>query len=251
MVGDKMAMKKTSLIQAKHEIQRLREEIKYHEKKYYVDNDPQISDYEFDKLVKKLKELESQFPELITPDSPTQRVGEQALAGFATVEHRTPMLSLDNCYSIEELKEFEDRIQKIIPGERIEYVAELKIDGLGISAIYRDGKYVQAVTRGDGFRGDDVTPNVKTIKSMPLSIKDSREIEVRGEVYLPFSSFQKINQEKEKKVNLSLPIPGTQPPVPFASLTPRKSLRGNWMSSSTISLSKEKSGRPNGRICRL
>ena len=199
MVGDKMAMKKTSLIQAKHEIQRLREEIKYHEKKYYVDNDPQISDYEFDKLVKKLKELESQFPELITPDSPTQRVGEQALAGFATVEHRTPMLSLDNCYSIEELKEFEDRIQKIIPGERIEYVAELKIDGLGISAIYRDGKYVQAVTRGDGFRGDDVTPNVKTIKSMPLSIKDSREIEVRGEVYLPFSSFQKINQEKEKK----------------------------------------------------
>jgi DNA ligase (NAD+) len=194
-----MATKKISLIQAKHEIQKLREEIKYHEKKYYVDNDPQLSDYEFDKLVKKLMELERQFPELVTPDSPTQRVGEQPLTGFATVEHRSPMLSLDNCYSLEELREFEERIKKIIPGEKINYVAELKIDGLGISAIYRDGKYVQAVTRGDGFRGDDVTPNVKTIRSMPLSIKDSREIEVRGEVYLPFPSFQKINQEKEKK----------------------------------------------------
>lgn len=199
MAGDKMATKKISLVQAKNEIQRLREEIKYHEKKYYVDSDPQISDYEFDKLVKKLEELERQFPELITPDSPTQRVGEQPLTGFATVEHSSPMLSLDNCYSVEELREFEERIKKIIPGEKIDYVAELKIDGLGISAIYRDGKYVQAVTRGDGFRGDDVTPNVKTIRSMPLSIKDSREIEVRGEVYLPFLSFQKINQEKEKK----------------------------------------------------
>jgi DNA ligase (NAD+) len=199
MAGDKMAAKKIPLIQAKHEIQKLREVIKYHEKKYYVDNDPQISDYEFDKLVKKLIELERQFPELVTPDSPTQRVGEQLLTSFATVEHSSPMLSLDNCYSLEELKEFEERIKKIIPGEKIDYVAELKIDGLGISAIYRDGKYVQAVTRGDGFRGDDVTPNVKTIRSMPLSIKDSRQIEVRGEVYLPFSSFQKINQEKEKK----------------------------------------------------
>jgi DNA ligase (NAD+) len=199
MAGDKMATKKIPLIQAKHEIQKLREVIKYHEKKYYVDNDPQISDFEFDKLIKKLMELERQFPELITPDSPTQRVGEQPLTGFATVEHSSPMLSLDNCYSLEELREFEERIKKLIPGEKIDYVAELKIDGLGISAIYRDGTYVQAVTRGDGFRGDDVTPNVKTIRSMPLSIKDSREIEVRGEIYLPFSSFQKINQEKEKR----------------------------------------------------
>jgi len=194
-----MTTQKISLKQAEQKIQKLREDIKYHEKKYYVDNDPQISDSEFDQLVKRLKELETQFPQLITPESPTQRVGEQPLTGFAAVEHRTPMLSLDNCYSIEELKEFEERIQKIIPGERIEYVAELKIDGLGISALYRDGKYVQAVTRGDGFRGDDVTPNVKTIRSVPLIIKKNQEIEVRGEVYLPVQSFQKINEEREKR----------------------------------------------------
>ncbi len=181
---------------ARKKIEKLRKEVAYHEKKYYVDNDPQISDYEFDTLVKELRELEERFPELATPDSPTRRVGEQPLEGFATVEHRTPMLSLDNCYNVEELKEFEERIQKILPEERIAYVTELKIDGLGISAIYRDGRYSQAVTRGDGFRGDDVTVNVKTIKSMPLTIRDRREIEVRGEVYLPFPSFQKINQER-------------------------------------------------------
>jgi len=191
--------KSLSFKQTAQKIKKLREEIKYHEKKYYVDNDPQISDYEFDLLVKKLEELENQFPELITPESPTQRVGEQPLEGFASVEHRTPMLSLDNCYSIEELREFEERIQKLLPSQKIEYVAELKIDGLGISVIYREGKYGQAVTRGDGLRGDDVTVNVKTIRSLPLEIKNPREIEVRGEIYLPFESFEKINKEKGKK----------------------------------------------------
>jgi len=180
-------------------VKQLRKEIKYHEKKYYVDNDPQISDYEFDQLVKELEALEKQFPELITPESPTQRVGEQPMEGFVSVEHRLPMLSLDNCYSVEELREFEDRIKRILPSQKIEYVAELKIDGLGISAIYRRGKYSQAVTRGDGFRGDDVTPNVKTIRSLPLEIEDSRQIEVRGEIYLPFQSFQKINKGKEQR----------------------------------------------------
>lgn len=185
--------------QAVQKIQQLRKEIKYHEKKYYVDNDPQISDYEYDLLVKELEKLESQFPELITPESPTQRVGEQPLEGFISVEHRTPMLSLDNCYTEDELREFEERIQKIIPTKKIEYVSELKIDGLGISVIFRDGKYYQAVTRGDGFRGDDVTSNVKTIRSLPLTVNDPHEIEVRGEIYLPFKSFEKINQEREIK----------------------------------------------------
>ena len=193
-----MATKSFSLKQAAQKIQKLRTSIKHHEKKYYVDNDPQISDYEFDMLVKELGKLEKQFPELITPESPTQRVGEQPITGFASIEHRTPMLSLDNCYSIEELREFEERIKRIIPGEKIEYVAELKIDGLGISTIYRDGKYFQAVSRGDGFRGDDVSLNVKTIMSFPLIINDPHEIEVRGEVYLPFKSFQKINEERSK-----------------------------------------------------
>lgn len=193
-----MAAKSLSLKQAALKIQKLRTGIKHHEKKYYVDNDPQISDYEFDMLVKELGKLENQFPELITPESPTQRVGEQPITGFASIEHRTPMLSMDNCYSIEELREFEKRIKRIIPGEKIEYVAELKIDGLGISTIYRSGKYFQAVSRGDGFRGDDVSLNVKTIRSFPLIINDPSEIEVRGEVYLPFKSFQKINEERSK-----------------------------------------------------
>jgi len=118
-------------------IQDLREKIKYHEKKYYVDNAPQISDYEFDLLMKELAELESQFPEFITPESPTQRVGEKPLEGFATVEHRIPMLSIDNCFSVKELREFEERIQKLLPRQKIEYVAELKIDGLSISILYR------------------------------------------------------------------------------------------------------------------
>jgi DNA ligase (NAD+) len=178
---------------------KLREEIKYHEKKYYVDNDPQISDYEFDLLVKQLKELETLYPDLVTPESPTQRVGEKPVEGFPSVRHKLPLLSLDNCFTVEELKEFEERTQKLLPDEKIEYVAELKIDGLSISIIYRDGKYAQAVTRGDGVRGDDVTSNVKTIRSLPLLINDSQEIEVRGEVYLPFGSFQKINKEQEKQ----------------------------------------------------
>ncbi|UCE21634.1 MAG: NAD-dependent DNA ligase LigA, partial [Candidatus Aminicenantes bacterium] len=194
-----MSSKHLSLQQAEQKIEKLRKEIVYHEKKYYVDNDPQISDFEFDKLVKELDELEKQFPELITPESPTQRVGEQPISGFASVEHSTPMLSLDNCYSFEELKDFEERIKKIIPNEKIEYVAELKIDGLGISVIYRDGHFAQAVTRGDGFRGDDVTLNVKTIRSLPLRIKENHDIEVRGEAFLPFQSFDKINQDRSQR----------------------------------------------------
>jgi len=179
-------------------IEKLRKEIQYHEKKYYVDNDPQISDYEFDLLIKKLQELEQAFPELITPESPTQRVGEQPLEGFESVEHSMPMLSLDNCYNEQELREFEGRIKKNIPKDKLEYVAELKIDGLGIAVIYRNGKFSQAVTRGDGIRGDDVTANVKTIKSLPLAINSSQDVEARGEIYLPFSSFRKINEERKE-----------------------------------------------------
>lgn len=184
---------------AVQKIKNLRQDIQYHEKKYYVDNDPQISDYEFDLLVKELEKLEQEFPDLITPESPTQRVGEQPIEGFASVEHSMPMLSLDNCYNAQELREFEGRIKKIIPSEKIEYEAELKIDGLGIAIIYRNGKFFQAVTRGDGIRGDDVTANVKTIKSLPLALDTTQDVEARGEIYLPFSSFHRINQEREKE----------------------------------------------------
>ncbi len=188
-----------TLKEAQKKIHKLREDVVAHEKKYYVDNDPQISDYEFDVLVKELTNLEREFPELVTPESPTQRVGEQPLEGFFPVEHSTPMLSLDNSYTLEELKEFEDRIRKIIPKEKIAYVAELKIDGLGISVMYRNGKFAQSVTRGDGLRGDDVTANVRTIRSIPLSIRQSDELEVRGEIYLPYRSFKRINRMRESE----------------------------------------------------
>jgi DNA ligase (NAD+) len=180
-------------------IEKLRKEIQYHEKKYYVDNDPQISDYEFDLLIKELQKLEREFPGFITPESPTQRVGEQLLEGFVSVEHSTPMLSLDNCYNEQELREFEERIKKANLSNRIEYVAELKIDGLGIALIYRNGRFSQAVTRGDGIRGDDVTSNVKTIKSLPLVIDATQDVEARGEIYLPFSSFRRINDKREEE----------------------------------------------------
>ena len=184
--------------QAKALAEKLRRKVLYHEKKYYVDNDPQISDGEFDKLVRELKKIEARFPELVTPESPTQRVGEKPVEGFASVTHRTPMLSIDNVYDEAELREFEVRIRKLLPGEKVEYVAELKIDGLGISILYRNGKYTQAVTRGDGVRGDDVTSNVKTLRSLPLVIEDPRDVEVRGEIYLPFESFRAINREREE-----------------------------------------------------
>ena len=178
-------------------ISHLRKTIEDHEKKYYIDNDPQISDYEFDMLIKELQEMERRYPEFVVPESPTQRVGEQPLDGFVSVSHQTPMLSLDNCYSLTELKSFEVRLKKIIPEEKIHFVAELKIDGLGISITYKEGKFTQAITRGDGIRGDDVTANVKTIKSLPLVIDDNRDIEIRGEIFLPFSSFHQINTDRQ------------------------------------------------------
>lgn len=191
-------MVSSHLNQIKKKIKKLREDISYYEKKYYVDNDPQISDYEFDQLIKKLQDLEKKYPQLITPESPTQRVGEEPMEGFPSVTHRVPMLSLDNCYSSKELREFESRLKKVLSDEDVKYVAELKIDGLGVSVLYRNGNFHQAVTRGDGVRGDDITPNVKTIKSLPLTINEEKEVEVRGEIYLPFQSFEAINRTKKQ-----------------------------------------------------
>ena len=177
----------------------LRRLILYHEKKYYVDNDPQISDAEFDRLVKELAGLEALFPVLVTPESPTQRVGEKPAEGFPAVVHRTPMLSIDNGYDEDEIREFEARVRKLLPDRDLAYTAELKIDGLGISIVYRDGKFSRAVTRGDGVRGDDVSANVKTIRAVPLVIDAPGEVEVRGEVYMPFASFRRLNAEREER----------------------------------------------------
>jgi DNA ligase (NAD+) len=176
----------------------LRRKIVYHERKYYVENDPQISDEEFDRLIHELRELEARFPELVTPESPTQRVGEKPVEGFPTVVHRTPMMSIDNGYTEDEIREFDDRVRKLLPGRAVAYTAELKIDGLSMSVLYRDGRFARAVTRGDGVRGDDVSANVRTIRSLPLAIACEGEVEVRGEVYLPFSSFRAINRDREE-----------------------------------------------------
>jgi len=176
----------------------LRRDIVHHERKYYVDADPQISDAEFDRLMAELRDLEARFPELVTPESPTQRVGERPLEGFATVAHRTPMLSIDNGYDEDEIREFEARVRKALGGRPVAYTAELKIDGLGVSVLYKGGRFARAVTRGDGLRGDDVTANVKTIRSLPLTIPETGDVEVRGEVYLPFASFREINRAREE-----------------------------------------------------
>ncbi len=185
--------------EAKKTMAKLRDEIHYHNYKYYIENNPVVSDYEFDMLLKKLESLEQQFPELITPDSPTQRIGGQPLEGFTSVEHKIPMLSLDNAYSYDELREFDERVKKNV--STVEYVCEPKIDGLSIALIYENGVFIRGATRGDGIKGDEVTANLKTIHSIPLKLRGSelKNVEVRGEVYFPISAFKKFNKEQEKK----------------------------------------------------
>lgn len=187
--------------QAKKDIAKLRKDINYHNYRYYVLNDPIISDYEYDVLLKRLQALEKQFPELITPDSPTQRIGGEPIKEFKSVTHSPLMLSLDNTYSYEELREFDTRIRKVIP--KINYIVEQKVDGVAVSLKYVDGKFSQGATRGDGATGDDVTVNLRTINTIPLQIIDSskllKDFEVRGEVFLTKKQFAKLNQEREVK----------------------------------------------------
>jgi DNA ligase (NAD+) len=185
-------------------VAKLREEIRRHEELYYVQDDPEISDREYDELIEKLRQLETKHPEFITPDSPTQRVGGRPAEGFPEFIHRRPMLSLDNSYSIEELRAFDERCRKLAAGRPVDYVAELKIDGLSLSIHFEEGSFVRGVTRGDGFRGEDVSSNVRTIRSVPLKLRDGadkpgRQIEVRGEAYLPRKVFERINAEREEE----------------------------------------------------
>ena len=185
--------------QAKKEIIKLRDEINLHNYKYYVENNPVISDYEYDKLLKKLEQLESKYPDLVTLDSPTRRVGEEPIDGFETVEHKVPMLSLANSYSYDELRDFNERIKKNV-GD-VEYVIEPKIDGTGVALLYENRVLVRGTTRGDGIRGDNITQNLKTILSIPLKLRNNtlKNIEVRGEVYMPLKGFKKYNKEQSKK----------------------------------------------------
>ena len=181
-------------------IRELREAIRYHEERYYVDNDPEISDQEFDQLLHELEGLEKDYPELVTFDSPTQRVAGRPVESFATVEHVTPMLSLDNVYDEPELRAFDERVRKSagFGDEVVPYVAELKIDGLSIALTYEGGELLRGATRGNGTRGEDVTANVRTIRAIPLALRNAPRgtMEVRGEVYLPRAVLERINRDR-------------------------------------------------------
>ena len=183
---------------AVHEMERLRAEIFRHEHLYYVLDQPEISDAEFDKLVRRLKKLEQEHPESITSDSPTQRVGGKPREGFVKVRHSSPMLSLDNALTEEELRDFDRRVRSLLGGDPYSYVAELKLDGLSMAARYEKGVLIRGITRGDGLVGEDVTENARTIRSLPLRLQaEPGDIEVRGEVIMHTKAFERLNAERE------------------------------------------------------
>lgn len=185
--------------EAKQRIDNLREEINRHNHQYYVLNDPEISDYDFDRMLKELEMLERDYPEFDDPLSPTRRVGSDLTKGFEHVTHARPMMSLSNSYSIGEVDEWFDRVKKALNGESFRVVGELKFDGTSISLTYRQGRLIRAVTRGDGTQGDDVTANVKTIRSIPLQLLPGdwpEEFEIRGEILMPWDVFEKLNAER-------------------------------------------------------
>lgn len=184
------------LEEAKKRVLELHDEINEHNHRYYVLDDPAISDAEYDRLMRELMALEEKFPELKTPDSPTQRVGGEPLPYFEKVEHTAPMLSLGNAFDEQDLRDFDERVRKAADRQNVRYVCELKIDGLAVSVKYEDGRFVLGSTRGDGITGEDITQNLKTIRSLPLRINEPLSIEVRGEAYMPRRAFERLNRER-------------------------------------------------------
>jgi DNA ligase (NAD+) len=188
-------------------LEALREKIRHHEYRYYVLDDPEMSDADFDKLMNELKRLEAEHPELITPDSPTQRVGGKPREGFVKAKHSSPMLSLDNAYSEEELRDWERRAHELTGRTDLEYMCELKLDGMSLALVYSDGRLERGITRGDGTTGEDVTSNVRTVRSIPLTIAKDKlkkagiptDFEVRGEMLMPLAAFRKLNEERERQ----------------------------------------------------
>src|SRR5207302_11221865 len=186
-------------------IEQLRKEIEYHNHKYYVEAAPEISDREFDRLMQRLQEWEKEHPELVTPDSPTQRVGGQPLTGFRQVQHRVPMLSIDNTYKEADLREFDARTRRWLKGEQPEYVVEQKIDGVSVTLLYEKGRFTLGATRGDGTRGDDITQNLRTVRDIPLRLRTDHHrapevLEVRGEVYLTTTELSRLNKLQTERV---------------------------------------------------
>src|SRR5271165_3303769 len=194
-------------LDAATEAEHLREQLRRHEHLYYVLDQPEISDAEYDALMQRLKDLEAEHPELVTPDSPTQRVGGKPREGFVKVRHSTPMLSLDNAYSEEELRDWERRVHELSGESHVDYVCELKLDGMSLALRYEEGKLALGITRGDGTVGEDVTLNVRTVRSVPLSVPAKTlakvalppDFEVRGELLMPLAAFQRMNDEREQQ----------------------------------------------------
>ncbi|MET0009834.1 MAG: NAD-dependent DNA ligase LigA, partial [Candidatus Thiodiazotropha sp. 6PLUC4] len=208
-------------------VDELRREIDYHNRRYYVYDEPQIPDVEYDRLMRELQGLEQQYPSLINPDSPTQRVGDKPLSHFNEVAHQVPMLSLDNAFDEAEMRDFERRIRdrmKINTEQPIHYLAEPKLDGLAINLRYEKGRLVLAATRGDGSRGEDVTSNVRTIKAIPLNLQGDEWpeiLEVRGEVFMPRDGFEKFNERARKAGEKSLVNPRNGAAGSLRQLDPR------------------------------
>lgn len=189
-------------MEVKEQIERLRNELHRHNYNYYVLNVPEISDQEFDRMMRELQDLEAAHPEFDEPDSPTRRVGSDLNQEFVQVPHRYPMLSLSNTYNKQEVADFYERVRSGLEGEPFELCCEMKYDGLSISLTYEQGRLVRAVTRGDGVQGDDVTENVKTIRCIPLRLNGNgypEEFEIRGEILMPWTSFEALNREREER----------------------------------------------------
>ena len=214
--------------EAEIRISELRSEITLHDYRYYVEDAPTIPDAEYDRLLRELQALETEFPDLVTPESPTQRVGGEPMEGFATVRHQTPMLSLANAFSNEEIEQFHDRVIRGLETEHADYVAEPKLDGVAISLLYRDGRLQRAATRGDGATGEDVTSNVRTITAIPLQLemRQSKQtwpetIEVRGEIYMPLSGFEDYNARARESGEKELVNPRNAAAGSLRQLDPR------------------------------
>src|ERR1700736_3610381 len=220
--------------QAAKRIAQLREQIEEHNRRYYEEAAPTISDRDYDRIYKELVDLETRFPALASPDSPTQRVSEKPLKGFGQITHRAPMLSLDNTYSEEEIADFYARISRLLPKEKIPVVIEPKVDGVAVSLLYENGKLRYAATRGDGNVGDDITQNIRTIRSVPTQLKGAapKTLEVRGEVFMHKDGFAKLNTERSEQ---GLPV--------FAN--PRNSAAGSLKQLDP----KITAQRPLGLIC--
>lgn len=200
------------------EVEKLRDDIRHHDRKYFVEATPEISDLDYDQLIERLRQIEATHPDLQTPESPTQRVGEQPVENLQSVEHRVPMLSIDNTYSVEDVRKYADRIAKLLPDELIEWVVELKIDGVAATVIYERGVLTQALTRGNGIVGDDITHNIRTVKDVPLRLAGGSTptlLEVRGEIYMKNLDLVELNRRQEQRGRPSLQIREMSRPAAF------------------------------------